>query len=460
METKKNVAGGAGGDAGTCAGTGTGTGTDVSNLLYNKLLLLMHYYADMEVDDPAAGPMQTDVTGQTNTAPAQGTDKTDGDVIRNVQAMLQPITTSYTLRPDLSKTENTGNQLVTQCSNAKKLSRSVTVHDCSATEEGPVFATGNATLPRIGSMFPADTDDYKKTFHGARITKNGTVVNEVISCSFDPKTLNCLACQIPHRIINANVPVTICFADQNFVPTVCCRSGAASSCLAVVRYEDASLAELTAIAYEILQGNTIPAGSVLLLGSASHLFRVGASTYAVDWVKETGKLEQRFKNVNICPLSPILRDTSPGPLVQDLETLTTWLHIIYESNIKGMLTSWDAVLHYAQHSASGPTTNSHEVLQKIPLPHNIKSTETTSTMIRFFSSNPAYLPGMSCTVTTELLNILLTTLQREFSISVGPEVSLPRATMASEDVKKNKNLVCVGSSILKQLIPHFRRRGM
>jgi hypothetical protein len=80
-------------------------------------------------------------------------------------------------------------------------------------------------------------------------------------------------------------------------------------------------------------------------------------------------------------------------------------------------------------------------------------------MIRFFSSNPAYLPGMSCTVTAELLNILLTTLQSDFSISVGPEVSLPRATMASEDMKKNKNLVCVGSSILKQLIPHFQAAG-
>jgi hypothetical protein len=31
--------------------------------------------------------------------------------------------------------------------------------------------------------------------------------------------------------------------------------------------------------------------------------------------------------------------------------------------------------------------------------------------------------------------------------------------MASEDVKKNKNLVCVGSSILKQLIPHFQAAG-
>jgi hypothetical protein len=228
---KKNetMCAGAGISTGACTGTGIGTG--VLNHVKNKLLLLIHLHADMEVDDPAVGLMRADGTGQTTTAAAQRTDETCGDEILNVQAVPQPVTSSYALRPDLTKTENTGNHLVSQCSNAKKLSRSVTVHDCSATEDGPVFSTGNATLPRIGSMFPADTDDYKKTFHGARITKNGTVVNEVISCSFDPKTLNCLACQTPQRIINANVPVTICFADQNFVPTVCCRSGTTSSCL-------------------------------------------------------------------------------------------------------------------------------------------------------------------------------------------------------------------------------------
>jgi hypothetical protein len=65
---------GAGVGTDTCAaGTDTDTGTDVSNHGSNKLLLLMHYYADMEVDDPAAGPMLTDGTGLTIAAAAQGT---------------------------------------------------------------------------------------------------------------------------------------------------------------------------------------------------------------------------------------------------------------------------------------------------------------------------------------------------------------------------------------------------
>jgi hypothetical protein len=74
-----------------------------------------------------------------------------------------------------------------------------------------------------------------------------------------------------------------------------------------------------------------------MIGSASHLFKVGASSYATDWVGEVGKLELRFKNVNFCPLAPILRDNCPGSLVQDIETLTVWYHKVYDNNIKGLL---------------------------------------------------------------------------------------------------------------------------
>jgi hypothetical protein len=93
-----------------------------------------------------------------------------------------------------------------------------------ATDTGPVFTTGTVPVPRIGNMF-VPGDDYSKTFHGARLMKNNVQVNEVITCSFDPKTLNCLACPVPHTVLNANTPLTLCLSDQNFVPTLCCGGG-------------------------------------------------------------------------------------------------------------------------------------------------------------------------------------------------------------------------------------------
>jgi hypothetical protein len=124
-----------------------------------------------------------------------------------------------------------------------------------------------------------------------------------------------------------------------------------------------------------------------------------------------------------------------------------------------MLSCWDAVVHYAQHVASGPTTAVHEVLSKLPLPPNLKSAVPAPTMIRTFSSNPAILPGMNCTVTNELIKILLNSLQTNFSIAIGPEVILQRPANANEDMKNNKNIVCIGSSILKQQIPLLHAAG-
>jgi hypothetical protein len=196
-----------------------------------------------------------------------------------------------------------------------------------------------------------------------------------------------------------------------------------------------------------------------MLGSASHLFRVGAASYATDWVNEINKLELKFKNINFCPLAPILREASPGSLVQDLETITVWYHMVYGSNIKGMLTCWDGVVDFAQHVASDLATVNHEVLLKIPLPQNLKSTVTVPTMTRLCSSDPAILPSMSGTITKEVLNILLNSLQKDFSMAIGPEIIFQRPANGTEDMNLKKSLVCIGSSILKQLNPTFRQRG-
>jgi hypothetical protein len=123
------------------------------------------------------------------------------------------------------------------------------------------------------------------------------------------------------------------------------------------------------------------------------------------------------------------------------------------------MTCWDAVVHFAQISAADPTTAPHEVLLKLPLPLSFRIGNTGSAMIRLCSSCPALLPGMSCKVTKEVINILLTALQNDFTISVGPEVSLQRASDTGEDLNKTKHIVCIGSSILNQLIPHFRAAG-
>jgi hypothetical protein len=66
---------------------------------------------------------------------------------------------------------------------------------------------------------------------------------------------------------------------------------------------------------------------------------------------------------------------------------------------------------------------------------------------------------MSSQVITEIIRILLTALQNNFSMAVGTEVRLPSANTVGEDVKMIRHLVCIGSSIMKQLIPFLQASG-
>jgi hypothetical protein len=122
--------------------------------------------------------------------------------------------------------------------------------------------------------------EVEKTFHGARICKGNKTVNECVSMSFDPRNYVCIGCKVHHKI-GEKGPLVICFADQNMVPFITDGEG---NCMAIVRLENASLADLIDISFEILEKLAPPPGSVILYGSASHLYRVGASIYTKEWV--------------------------------------------------------------------------------------------------------------------------------------------------------------------------------
>jgi hypothetical protein len=349
--------------------------------------------------------------------------------------------------------------LFLQCSNAKLSEKKTPINTVGSSEAGPVYNANLTPFPRVGNLFREGENELEKTFHGARLMSGGKTTNEVLSSSFDPATFNCLSCSHPHSILIKALPIAICFSDQNFLPHFTHNTDSNNSCVAVVRLEDASLEALAALATEVLDKHSLHPGSTILLGSATHLFRTGASGYANDWIKITTILEHKFRNVNICPLVPVLRDISPGSLARDLEILGTWFNKVYGNSIKGLLDSWNAVVHFVQLASVGATPLQYPDIVKIPLPTDLKSPVATTCFFQFSSSCPAHIQPMDRKVTTELVRILITALQKNFSISIGSEVILPRASIASEDPQDIQHIVCIGSSIVKQLIPFLQALG-
>ncbi len=100
----------------------------------------------------------------------------------------------------------------------------------------------------------------------------------------------CLACESQHSLsegIEREVLVAIVLCDQNFPPILSTNNG---KCLFVVRVEDGRLFELERTFIEILLGVIEPhgrlsVGSVVLVGSLSHLSSYGLESYAADLVR-------------------------------------------------------------------------------------------------------------------------------------------------------------------------------
>jgi hypothetical protein len=60
----------------------------------------------------------------------------------------------------------------------------------------------------------------------------------------------------------------------------------------IIQVEHGALAELVSVFLEITKGFAIPAGSVLLLSSASHMVAVGTAEYATDFVRANIRIRE------------------------------------------------------------------------------------------------------------------------------------------------------------------------
>ena len=144
--------------------------------------------------------------------------------------------------------------------------------------------------------------------------------------------LMCLACPDPHSHssrMRDGRPVVIVLADQNFPAVVPARGG---DCLLVVRVEDGLLSDLESVfadrfrAFLKPHGSLTP-GSVVMVGSISHLRACGLQDYAESLVKTYVSLGARAgAGVDIIPLVHVpMHGLESGSLIRSLMDLDSWL---------------------------------------------------------------------------------------------------------------------------------------
>jgi hypothetical protein len=116
-----------------------------------------------------------------------------------------------------------------------------------------------------------------------------------LSTSFDTSTLKCTTCQQEHTVlrreiegndVGLDIPPVFILSDQNFPSMIPAGGEGDSTCLKIILIEHGTLAELVSVFLEITKGFAIPAGTVVVLASASNMATAGTAECAAELLRQ------------------------------------------------------------------------------------------------------------------------------------------------------------------------------
>jgi len=346
-----------------------------------------------------------------------------------------------------------------QCKAARTLGMVHPTVDCN-----PGLDSGNVRpvqQERVGSLALGTDTLLSKTFRGSRISSGETVVNQNVSLSFDPLTLICTCCSKPHNIVPSDGSgLVVIVSDQSFVSGIVGKD----FCIPVIRIEDGTLLELADFTQEILNRTPLPAGTLFLVGTVSHLVQMGSTIYALDWLKTVTRYTDRWPNCKVGPLPPTLREDGTGTIGRYLIEIKHWFATTYArtDSIVYSHEAWECVMRGIGNSTYQSQDLDHTELYTVPLPTSLKD-RTLIPHQASRSSSCAITPGLDAVATHELLLALLHTLCSNFGCRANPEdMCLARVPAESEGTKDTPTtpivLIVIGASHMSRIVPHLASR--
>jgi hypothetical protein len=116
-----------------------------------------------------------------------------------------------------------------------------------------------------------------------------------ITLSFNPANMRCSGCLVrgEHSVVGAEDgrPVVLVASDQNFPPVLFSKDKEA--CVGILRIEYGTAKELGFAVADMLHGISLPAGSVILVGSTSDLSRQGIGGYTDELARTMRVLKEK-----------------------------------------------------------------------------------------------------------------------------------------------------------------------
>ena len=276
--------------------------------------------------------------------------------------------------------------------------------------------------------------------------------------------LSCLACAAPHTHtgrMGEGRPVAIVVADQNFPAVV---PAAGGDCLLVVRVEDGTLAELESVFLDRLRAflkphGSLPPGSVVLIGSLSHLRACGLQDYADSLVKTYVSLVSKVgPGVDVIPLVAVpLHGLESGAIVRSLMDLDSWLLAVQGGGRtvlpKTRETFWSSITEGNRAPAAAMDT------QTLMMPVGFRNHRKHPVVSDPYDGNtPTTIPPVSEAAEKRIMTALLTELNDIYGLKLDTDPDLSRNTSHNAG-NSHGRVILVGGSHMARLAEALQQGG-
>ena len=266
------------------------------------------------------------------------------------------------------------------------------------------------------------------------------------SYSFDPASMKCSQClNGPHEVIrgpDGGVDADIfVLTDQNFPPLLPTATG---RCMAIVRVENGSLAEIASVFLDAVDGCAVGVGTVILLASASHLGSVGLAGYAEDLVRASKLIMTALSSRVTVRAGPLvlLGGTDDPALIRAMAEMVGWISNLKDTGEGFPGDTLKAALLVARNHGEGGVQPSP--LIKIRLPVSLLSYEKKTWESGGWDDLPTRTGPMDMDTEKFLIESFIGELNNSFPLNLDPKPIMDRECTGSSP--KKLQVVLVGMS--------------
>jgi hypothetical protein len=279
-----------------------------------------------------------------------------------------------------------------------------------------------------------------------------------ISASFKTGSNECLGCAASHKIFDvAKSPICVSLTDHCFPPTV--QGSGSRGCIVVIRIEDARLDELPG-SLDILLGNRnrrdslkLPAGSVVMVGSISHLHRVGVEQYALDLIRVVNELGARVGqncHVILAVLVP-LAGLHGQDLVRKMADLDSWICAAWPQPNLCLPELRGAVWAEMRASLGGGEGWASNMSRTLLLPISNRNTRKVPYTAGEVEQLPKMVPPLTDSAEKSIVTTLVTDLNRNYVLGLSENISVARGGGLALVGTSAGTMVMIGASHTRRM---------